>query len=130
MILDTSFIIDLLRKKENALKKLEELTKKNEPLIITNLTIFELSSGLVKSQKYEKEKQEIEKVLESQLITSLNKQSAEKAGEIDGQLSREGNSIGSIDIMIGAIALLRKEKVLTRDINDFSRIKNLEIETY
>ncbi len=130
MILDTSFIIDLLRKKENALKKLEELIRKNEPLIITTLSIFELFSGLIKSQKYEKEKREIEKILGSQLIISLNKESAERAGEIDGQLSKEGNMIGSIDIMIGAIALLKKEKVLTRDISDFSRIKNLEIETY
>lgn len=130
MILDTSFIIDILRKRENALKRLGTLIEKNESLKITTLTIFELFSGLVNSTKYEKEKGEIEKILKSQIIISLGEESAKKAGEIDGQLSSEGNTLEPIDIMIGAIALLNKEKVLTRNISDFSRIKGLEIETY
>ena len=130
MILDTSFVIDLLRKKENALKKLGELIKNGESFKITTLTIFELFTGLIRSTKYEKEKDEIENILKSQIIISLNEESAKKAGEIDGKLILEGNQLEPIDIMIGAIALQNKEKVLTKNIHDFSRIRNLEIESY
>ena len=38
--------------------------------------------------------------------------------------------IQPIDCMIAGIALIRKEKVLTRNVKDFSKIKDLEIETY
>ena len=69
-------------------------------------------------------------ILDGQIILKFDKESAEKAGEIDGNLIKEGNTIGPIDTMIAGTAITKNEKVLTRNIKDFSRIKGLNIETY
>ena len=130
MILDTSFIIDIMKNDKKAIDKLEILIKSNETLMITAPSIFELFSGFARSSKPVDEKNKILKVLRGQLIVHLDNDSAEKAGEIDGTLVREGKMIGPIDCMISGIALIKKEKVLTRNAKDFSKIKDLEIETY
>lgn len=45
-----------------------------------------------------------------------------KAGEIDGQLSREGKKVGQADLVIGATAVLHDRPVLTRNVADFEGI--------
>lgn len=130
MIFDTSFIIDVMRKDEKAINKLHEIIKKREPQLITSPTMFELFSGLARSQKPAREKNKIMKILKDQLVLHLDNDSAEKAGEIDGTLIKDGNRIGPIDSMISGIALVKKEKVLTRNKKDFEKVKSLEIEVY
>jgi len=67
-------------------------------------------------------------ILSNQSIVSFNRAAAEKAGEIDGTLIKQGKKIGIVDSLIAAIALTNNEKVITRNIKDFSRVKGLEIE--
>jgi len=71
MILDTSFIIDLMRKDSDAIAKLEELEKKLIPRIVTTPTLFELWSGIIQSNKSEEEKKKVIDVLIDQTILSL-----------------------------------------------------------
>lgn len=130
MILDTSFVIDLMQNDASAVAKFEELSKKREPLSITAPTVYELFTGIARSTKPDVEKQKVMKVLNEQLAIPLDHAAAERAGEIDGKLTREGNSIGPLDCMIAGIALVKKEKVLTADTDDFSRIPGLETEGY
>ncbi len=130
MIVDTTFVIDLMRNEEKAVAKLHQLINKREPLLVTALTIFELFSGLSRSTKPSEERNKIMKVLKGQLILHLDNDSAEKAGEIDGTLIKEGNMIGPVDSMIAGIALVKKDVVLTRNIKDFSKVKGLDTETY
>ena len=130
MILDTCFIIDLLRNDAGAVKKLNELSKKFEPIMVATPTIFELTSGLARSSKPEKEKQNIRRILKGQTIISFDRKAADLAGEIDGALVKEGKTIGPIDSMIAGIALSKKTKVLTRNKKDFGNIEGLELEGY
>ncbi|MBI2671825.1 PIN domain-containing protein [Candidatus Woesearchaeota archaeon] len=130
MIFDTSFIIDLMRNKKEAVDKLKEIKSKGDTQTTTALSIFELFTGLAISKKPAEEKNKIISALEGQIVIPLEKESAAKAGEIDGTLIKEGNAIGLIDSMIAGIALIKKEKVLTRNAKDFSKVKGLEIETY
>ena len=130
MILDTSFIIDVMKKEPNAIEKLNSLVKKGEPLMIASPTIFELFSGLVRSQRQLEEKNKVMNVINGQLVLPLDNKSAERSGEIDGTLVKEGKMIDPIDSMIAGIAIIKNDKVLTRNVKDFSRIKDLKIETY
>ncbi|PIN81212.1 hypothetical protein COV11_02340 [Candidatus Woesearchaeota archaeon CG10_big_fil_rev_8_21_14_0_10_30_7] len=130
MILDTTFLIDVMDEDDKAVAKLLDIIKKGEPQLITAPTIFELFTGITRSKKPEQEKNKIIKVLEGQIVVHLDNNSAEKAGEIDGNLMKDGKPIGVIDSMIAGIALIKKDKILTRNIKDFSKIKGLEIETY
>ncbi len=130
MIFDTTFIIDIMKKDNNAVIKLQELIKKGEPQFITSLSIFELFSGIARSKKQYDERNKIIEILNGQIIISLDNSSAEIAGEIDGTLIKEGQMIDPVDCMIAGIALVKKEKILTRNIKDFKKIKKLEIESY
>lgn len=130
MIMDTCFVIDLMNGDTKAVEKLENLTKGGELLFLTTITAFELFSGVARSNKKENERAKIKEVLKGQLLLALDDSSAEKAGDIDGRLIKEGNQIKPLDCMIAGIALNKKDKILTRDLKDFSRVPGLEIESY
>ena len=130
MIFDTTFVIDIMNREQRAVNKLNELISKREPQFVTVLTISELFSGLSRSKKPIEERNKIMDALNGQLIINLDTIAAEKSGEIDGILIKEGKTIRPIDCMIAGIALLKKEKILTRNIKDFSKIRGLEIESY
>ncbi len=130
MILDTTFVIDIMKNEEKATAKLNELIRKGEPQLITALTIFELFSGITQSSKPSAEKTKITKTIGNQIVLHLDNNAAEKAGDIHGILVKEGDMIDPVDSMIAGIALIKKEKVLTRNVKDFKKVKGLEIETY
>lgn len=130
MILDTTFVVDIMNNEKEAVEKINAMLKNGETILITSLTIFELFSGLIRSKKPEEEKRKVDGAISEQLVLDLDEISAKKAGEIHGTLIKEGKCIGLVDCMIAGIALERKDKVLTRNIKDFSRIKGLEIEGY
>lgn len=130
MILDTNFIIDFLKGQSNALNKIDLLVKKDIAFAITTPTIFELYSGLIFLDKSEDEREKIISLLKDQIILSLDKNSAEKAGIIDGNLLKKGLKIDAEDSMIAGIAESYGETILTRNVKHFSRIRGIKIETY
>ena len=76
------------------------------------------------------EKEKIYALIESLVSLPLDKKSAFKAGEIDASLNKKGNKIDIEDVMIGAIAIINNEKLLTRNTKHFKRIKGLVVEEY
>ncbi len=130
MILDTTVLIDFMKGNDAVRDKLAELAKKGEPKLITAISIFELHTGLSQSKNPSGERKKMLGILSNQVVLPFTAESAQKAGEIDGRLIKEGKRIGELDCMIAGIALLRKERVLTRNTNDFSKVNGLEIESY
>ncbi len=130
MIFDTSFIIDVMRRDENALKKFREVLSGDQLQIITTPTLFELYSGLAQSDKPYSEKEKIIYTISHLITWHLDQKSAERGGEIHGKLTKEGQMIDSIDSMIAGIALISGERVLTRNTKHFSKIAGLKTETY
>jgi len=129
MILDTNFLIDLMRHDLKAINKLEELNKKGIPQIVTTPTLFELWSGVIQSRKPEEEKKKIKEILINQTILNLDKESAEEAGQIDGRLTKQGIDIEVVDSMIAGISKVNNKKILTRNIKHFEKT-GLQIESY
>lgn len=101
MIADTSFIIDLLRKDEDAIKKAEELESKNRGFSLSSITVYELWASI--SNSSEEEKQKILEIISSQSIQFLDKESAEMAGEIQEGLKKKGERIGHLEALIAGI---------------------------
>lgn len=130
MILDTTFLIDVMRKDPAAIMKAQQLTGVGEPQLVTVISLFELSSGLARSKKPAQEQHKITTALANQIIIQLDEKSAMKAGEIDGLLCKQGTSIGPADALIAGIALSRDDAVLTKNVKDFSRVPGLRVVTY
>ncbi|HLD97130.1 MAG TPA: PIN domain-containing protein [Candidatus Nanoarchaeia archaeon] len=130
MILDTSFIIDLMEMDEGALDKHGQLVEKNETSRISSAALFELWSGVGHSKKGEEEKLKIMRALSGISTIALTAPMAEKAGEIHGTLAKEGRGIDNIDAMIASTALHENETLLTRNVKHFARVNGLRIESY
>lgn len=130
MILDTDFIIDLMKKEENAVAKQQKLYEDNEVLRVTAPTIFELWTGIALSERQAGEKSKLVSAVGNLNTITLNQQKAEKAGEIHGSLIKAGQEIDAIDSMIAAIASLENEPLLTKNTKHFTRIKGLRVESY
>ncbi len=131
MILDTSFLIDLLRKgDEQARIKAVELDQKLEAKSITSISIMELWRGALRSANKEHEKEKIDNLLSSLMNYTFNELAAKKAAEIEENLRVSGTLIDVEDIMIAATALIHHEKILTRNVKHFEKITGLQVETY
>lgn len=129
MILDTSFLVDLLRGNKTAVDKIAEIEKRNEPIATTTISVFEIWQGLSKKAGEEETEKTFE-LFKSINVVGFDFDSAIKAGEIQGSLRATGQKIDPEDAMIAGIAKSRQEKVLTRNQKHFARIRGLEIETY
>ena len=131
MLADTSFIIDVMRGEESAVRKVEELEEKDKAVNITSISFFELYSGLEQSEKAEKEKEKIEDVLAARAVHDFDRTAGEIGGRIDGMLCKKGKMVEPQDSMISGIAIRENEKILTRNVDHFrwiSEISSLKIE--
>jgi tRNA(fMet)-specific endonuclease VapC len=130
MILDTSFLIDLLRGREKAIAKIKTLEAESIATNISSPSIFELFVGISLTKKPAAEKKKIMDVLESWGTMALDSECAARGGIIHGQLIKDGEPIDPEDSMIAAIALVNSETLLTNNTKHFSRVPNLKIEGY
>ncbi len=71
MILDTTFLIDLMKEDPAAVKKLKELERDKITQNIAALTLYELYVGIMLSTKPEKEKRKVLDTLASMNILDL-----------------------------------------------------------
>ncbi|PIN75682.1 hypothetical protein COV18_02435 [Candidatus Woesearchaeota archaeon CG10_big_fil_rev_8_21_14_0_10_37_12] len=128
MILDTTFLIDLLKNKKEAILKARELELTEAHLATTTISVFELWRGLDDLSIEKKEK--ACNFLDQLTIYPLNLIAAKKGGEIANKLDSKGQEIDPEDCMIAGIALEHTETILTRNTKHFKRIPNLFVESY
>ena len=132
--LDSSVIIDILRGKESVKEIENKFDYGGEEILIPSPVIVELIRGIylkdsIKNIK-DDEKEKINNFLSSFIVLDFDKKSAIKTGEIEAYLINNGETIDLEDIMIGAIAKQNGERLITRNIKHFQRVKGLEIENY
>ncbi len=131
MLLDSTFLIDLLRSTDQkARQKAEELDRQAELKIISSISVLELWRGSLRSVHQEREKQKIDELLQSLAIYPVDELVAKKAAEIEAHLLQQGSMIDLEDIMIAAVALVHHEPILTRNERHFGRIAGLKVVGY
>jgi tRNA(fMet)-specific endonuclease VapC len=116
-ILDTSFLVDLMRGRKEALKTLSELEERGVPLCTTPITALELYRGAHLSANPEKNLEAAKKILASLIVLPLNDEACIVFGALSARLRSEGKRIGEFDEVIAAIALDSIREVVTRDVH-------------
>jgi len=132
ILLDTSFLIDLLRQRKNAIDKAVELVNRDK-LATTYVNIYELLIGVYskKDANYEEKLKTVENLTGKISILTLEKDSTIKSAKIGGELMLKGQTVGDTDNMIAGIALSNSiNTIVTRDKEHFERIRGLKVETY
>ena len=129
MIVDTTFLIDLLKNLPNAVKKASEIDIKKEGVSATTISVFELWQGVIDLQNKNK-LDKIHTLLDSIGLNVFDLESAKIAGRIHAQLRAEGLTIDPEDSMIAGICIHNGQSLLTKNTKHFERIPELKLETY
>ena len=135
ILVDTTFIIDCLRKKEKAL---EFLKNKNDFISTSEINIFEILVGIYGSTKLatnphllDSRIEELENFLLKFEVFDFDRNASLAAAKILGQLKLKGKPVEIRDAMIAGIALSKGIKtIVTQNIKHFSRIPQLAVITY
>lgn len=122
ILIDTSVIIDFLRKKEKRNSILWKLKEKHN-CFMSAITLFELFSGATDEQKFE-DVRKIAKWIEPILFDDPI---AELSGKIYRDLRQEKQLIEFRDIFIGATAIHYDYPLATLNQKHFNRIKRLNL---
>ncbi|HUK28268.1 MAG TPA: type II toxin-antitoxin system VapC family toxin [Candidatus Acidoferrales bacterium] len=130
MLADTTFIIDVMRKDEDAVEKARELSDASISILVGTPTIFELYVGVGLSVRASEEKEKVLNVLKSLPNLPLDASSASKAGTIYAQKIRDGSKIDPEDAMLAGIAIQNNETIITRNRRHFAGISDLKLEPY
>ncbi len=130
LLIDTSIFIDCLRRKvvNSSIYFLESLITDNVGFT-SAITVAELSVGAHLSRR----KDALDKTLELISIVEvvdINTDVAVEGGKIYSRLAKEGETIELNDCLISATAISQGiNKIVTRNINHFERIKEIEVFT-
>ncbi len=117
--LDTSAVIEILYATEKG-KKIQSIIK-DEPIVITVLTIHKLLVGMK-----EKEIEKIENFLNLVSVAEFSKECAAHSAVIEKHLREKGKLINKMDILMAGMCLHRNYHLITCD-NDFESIKGIQI---
>lgn len=126
-VLDSTFLIDLLRGKETTLKVLSS----KEPLLTTQINLYEVIRGLffedVPNQKF----LDTISMFENIRVLPLDDNSLVKSAEISAELMKKGQHISDCDCLTAGIALSKGvNEIVTNNSKHFSRIKGVKVITY
>ncbi|MDO8740006.1 MAG: type II toxin-antitoxin system VapC family toxin [Candidatus Woesearchaeota archaeon] len=125
-VLDTDFLVGILRKNKDAVKKFEEIGP-DEPLRTTVFNIHELIEGVCRSSKPEQNMKQVDELIKDIEILSYLDHYPQTSGKISADLIETGKMIGIIDVFIATITLKNGEALITKNKEHFENIEGLKI---
>ncbi|RWO61403.1 type II toxin-antitoxin system VapC family toxin [Mesorhizobium sp.] len=125
-LLDTNAVIAIM--KGDAYLQARLMSYRPQDFALSAIVVHELYYGAQKSQRKADNLARIEALQFP--ILEFDREDARHAGEIRGTLATSGIPIGPYDALIGGQARARNLTLITRNVREFERIKNLTIETW
>ena len=122
ILLDSSVLIELFRKKDKEKTLFYSLTKTNKVFYISSITYYEIGIGNRKAHF-----DFWEKLCENLHILSFDIECSDTAIAIYHNLKKDNKIIDLADILIGATALTHNMPIATLNDKHFSRITGLDI---
>lgn len=128
-MLDTNICIYMIRQKPaKVLQKLKQLNP--EDICISSVTYAELVYGVEKSMATEKNRLALSLMLAQTEILDFDARAADEYGKIRADLEKRGVPIGSLDMMIAGHARALGYTVVTNNMKEFGRVKDLMTENW
>ena len=128
-LLDSNICIYLINGRP--IKVVQKIKEYNPPEIkLSSISIAELEYGVSKSENREKNRQALINFASAFDIVDFNDDDAEIYGMIRADLERKGQVIGPYDMQIAAQAISRNMVLVTNNVREFCRVKNLKIENW
>ncbi len=130
MILETSFLIDMMRGRREAVALVQEIDRSGENIGLPSPGLFELWVGAGRSVKSREERDRIDALVAAFDVFTLTDEDAKEAGLLQARLAQAGATMGTIDVLLAGMARARQETLVTGD-RDFSAARrDVRIRSY
>ena len=130
MVLDTDFLVAILRGDTDAEKKMRLLDQQG-PHATATMVAHELLVGAYRSAKPKVNRRRVEQLLSSLAVLPFNEQAAQFSAQIDTKLAKKGMILPLGDIVIAASALAHGlTTIVTRNEKHYNRIKEINVESW
>jgi len=129
---DTDFVIDLLREQRrggvgSAHRKLEQLGE--TPVRLSVFVVCELEAGAARYHDPE-EVQRVRRLCQHFAVVYPDGRFAPQYGETLAALKQQRLTVATMDLLIGALALVENDTLVTRNVRHFEKIPHIRIEKY
>lgn len=128
-LLDTNICIYIIKRKPHSVIKRFNTLQPSD-VGVSSITVAELEYGACKSQKPDQNKAALQQFLIPLEILVFDQQAAQAYGTIRANLERQGQIIGSLDMLIAAQAKSEGITLVTNNVKEFLRIPDLQLENW
>ena len=133
--LDTSVLLDLLGRggrprQRQAADVVRRFIAGGEALTTTRFNVAELWVGAARARDRAREERAVATVLGGLQVLEFDAAAARVFAEITAHVQRLGRPACDMDVLIGAVALVNGEGLVTRDAKHFLRMPGLSVESY
>lgn len=129
MILDSTFLIDVLRGETAVGELITELDTSGTPFV-SSITVMELVEGIHLATATDHERRAVKELLAEVHELHFDRECAFQAGRINAELVSAGKPTDETDVMIAATGLVHDQPVVTRNVDHFERIDDLRVVSY
>lgn len=91
------------------------------------VVVYELETGIAKSQQPKKRREQLEKLLNVTSILPFDREAARQSAVLRAAMESRGTPLGPIDSLIAGIALASKAGLVTRNVTEFGRVPGLRV---
>jgi tRNA(fMet)-specific endonuclease VapC len=127
-LLDTNIVIYVLKRRPVEVLKIFNTNASR--MAISSITLSELIYGAEKSPNVDKNLEAIEEFISHLDVLSYDAKASQHYGQIKASLERKGEVIGENDIHIAAHAISQGLTLVTNNLREFKRVKNLALENW
>jgi tRNA(fMet)-specific endonuclease VapC len=128
-LLDTNIVAYIIKKRPiEVFNKL--LSLHWDEIAVSSIVVAELWFGVAKSQQKEQNKLALQNFLDPLTILNFDSKAAECYASIRADLENKGTIIGANDLLISAHAVSLGLTLVTNNVREFERVKELKIENW
>ena len=129
LMLDTNVCIYLI--KEHPPSVLERFVSHAVGDIgISVITLAELEYGVSKSSRPGRNREALDQFISPLEVAPFDRQATAAYGKLRTRLEKQGEPIGSMDLLIAAHALSLDVRLVTRNVREFGRVPGLRFEDW
>ena len=130
-LFDTNVCIQLMTATRNAVRGRLDAVADRSKFYVSSIVLFELQYGIHKSVRLAQSAERLQRFLESKVtVLEFSADDARAAGMIRADLERRKQPIGSFDTLIAGQAMARGLTLVTANVREFGRVKELRWENW
>lgn len=128
-MLDTNICIHVIKRNVPEIIRHLEKTRPEE-VAISSVVAAELWTGVMKSRERERTECALKEFLAFVEVLDWPADAAAVYGEIRAELEAKGRPIGALDLLIAAHAVRERATLVTRNTDEFRRVRRLRVENW